>query len=158
MNNNLIAAIEDQKVSKKKTKKIYLKDHLYIQNDIIILNMKEWRNQKLYNKMQDFIQNYIKKITLSNQDMLNIFTDTKKIKLNNEIKYIDISESNNIDNFSNKFLNLNGKESSIIVKYSKQEININSNNNYIKKFFEYYSFLNNLKEFFLLYSYCFEWE
>ena len=149
MNNNLIAAIEDQKVSKKKTKKIYLKDHLYIQNDIIILNMKEWRNQKLYNKMQDFIQNYIKKITLSNQDMLNIFTDTKKIKLNNEIKYIDISESNNIDNFSNKFLNLNGKESSIIVKYSKQEININSNNNYIKKFFEYYSFLNNLKEFFL---------
>ena len=149
INNKLIAAVEDLSVSKEKIVKINLKDNLYLKDDVMLLNMKEWRNQKLYNKIKIYIKKKSKTIDQSNQDLLNFFTDTKKIKLNKEFNYNEIF-IDNTDKFDDKSLDLNEKNGPTIVNFFQNQINDNiPNNTYIKEFFAYYSLLNNLKDFYL---------
>ena len=57
MNNKLIAGVEDIFFSKDKAKILSLKDNLFFNFDVLLLNTKKWREVKFYNQ----IVNYIKK-------------------------------------------------------------------------------------------------
>ena len=58
MNNKLIAAVEDISSSKDKSRKVNLKDNLYINDGVLLINAKEWRKINFYNKINNFIRYY----------------------------------------------------------------------------------------------------
>ena len=51
MNNKLIAAVEDVSSSKEKAKNLKLKDNLYINAGVLLINTKEWRRINLFFKI-----------------------------------------------------------------------------------------------------------
>ena len=57
MNNKLIAGVEDISFSKKESKKLYLKDNLYINDNVILFNLKEWKKSKPYYLTKFFNKN-----------------------------------------------------------------------------------------------------
>ena len=108
LNNKLIAGFEDFLYNKDKEEKINLKDNLYINNDLFLLNIKEWRKIKLNNNSSNnFIYN--NKICYTNREILNIFTDSKKIRLKNELIYIKILKNDTVKYNNIYFENLINK-------------------------------------------------
>ena len=140
--NNLIAALEDISLGKDQAKKINLKDNFYINDGILLLNIDEWRKIK-FNKKTLKSFKYMNQINQSNQDMLNILTDTKKIKLNMEFNYIE--ELFNISQYNKTYIELNKKKRPIINQFQRKRFENIYNNSVIKEFFIYNSILNNIK-------------
>ena len=145
MNNKLIAAVEDISYSKEKAKNLNLKDNIYINDGVLLLNIKEWKKANLSNN----IFNYVKKannIYESELDILNIFSDTKKILLLPEYNYMEIYE-NNTCQYDYEYLEIYRKNKPTIISFSKIEFNRNfSKNPFLKDFIKFYTILNNLKD------------
>ena len=142
MENKLFATLESF-TSENKYRKINLKNNFYIYYAILLINIKEYRKEQKLNILLNYEANK-NKVCQPNQKTLNLFDDTKKIKLKTEFNPMEILEINK-DMYDNLEFN-RGKDPSIVY-FSTKEIKVNNyNNSFIKEFFEYNSLLNKLKD------------
>lgn len=146
MDNKLVAGTKEFSFSKDDSKQINLKDNLYINDKVLLLNIKEWRSEKLYNKILSYIRNN-NPVCITNQDILNIFSDRKKILLNREYNYMEISEDNIIQ-FDYEYLELYKIKYPTIIHYSEKQLitKINNDSLTINEFLKYKTLLNKLFE------------
>ena len=102
MKNKVVAGVEVISFGDEKANHINLKDNFYINCDILLLNCKEWKKLKLYDKIDFYVKS--NKAFESLQENLNFFTDTRKIQLNPEFIYMDII--NSTDKYEYEYLKL----------------------------------------------------
>jgi len=145
MNNYLIGGVEDISFSKDKAKKLNLKDNFYINDGVLLINIKEWRKDNIYEK----INNYIKKNNIiyeSKKNILNIFTDKKKMRLIPEFNYMKVSRYETCQ-YNDEYLELYQKKAPTIIQFSEEEIENNafSSSFFFEQFLKYNNILNNLK-------------
>ena len=142
MNDKLIAGVEDILLGKDKIKSLNLKDNFYINSNILLININKWKKELLCSKIINKIKNDNQEL---NQDILNFFTDTNKIRLNKEFNYQLIISNNNNYQYNEKFFKeYKEKDPTIITLYGN---NINEyiyNNIFKEEFFKYNNILNNL--------------
>lgn len=145
LNDKLIAAIEDVSKSKDKAKKEKLKDNLYINAGVLLINTKKWRQIKFFNK----INNYIKKYNISDADqgVINVLTDNRKIRLNPEFNYMEVWWRNNTCQYDHEYSEYYKKKDPTIVHFTGIKPNKNNcNNSYRKEFLKYQNISNNLNK------------
>lgn len=148
INNELIAAVEDISFSTKKAKKINLKDNFYFNHEVFLLNTKEWRKNNLNDKIIDYMKKDNQDF-LTYQDILNILTDMKKIRLSPEFNFMGIQISNK-NQRSHEYLELYGKKEPFIINYGFiKNINNEESNPFIKEFLKYNALLTKIKDFHL---------
>ena len=144
MNNELIAGVEDIFFSKDKAKNLGLKDNIFFNFDILLLNTKLWRKEKFYNQIVNYIKK--KKFIIDNDHcFLNILADQRKILLNPEYNYIEINGNNDYNcQYDKDYLIEYKKKNPTIVNYFYIRKYISKkNNSYINEFSKYYfSILN----------------
>ena len=146
LDDNLIAAVEDISMSKYKAKKHNLKDNLYINSGVLLINTKKWRENKLFKKIGLYVQKN-NNILNADQDALNILTDNKKIRLNPEFNYMEVWWRNNSNQYNYEYAELYKKKTPTIVHFvGIKPTNINCNNSYRKEFLKYYSISHNLNK------------
>ena len=145
MKNKVVGGVEVISFGDEKANHINLKDNFYIDCDILLLNCKEWKKLKLYDKIDFYVKN--NKVFESLQDNLNILTDTRKIRLNPEFIYMDII--NNTYKYEYEYLKLYQNVDPIIFHY--QEINNNiSLNSFMNEYLIYENILKTLKDYHLI--------
>ena len=145
MKNKVVTGVDVISFGKKKTNHINLKDNFYIDCDILLLNCKEWKKLKLYDKIDFYVKS--NKAFESLQENLNFFTDTRKIQLNPEFIYMDII--NSTDKYEYEYLKLYQNVDPIIFHY--QEINNNiSLNSFMNEYLIYDNILKTLQNYHLL--------
>ena len=146
--NNFVAAIEVISSCKTQKNKINLLDNYYINDGILFLNIEEWKKNNLIKKLyksfkNNNIINQINQNNRLNQDIFNILTDIKKIKINKEYNSIKILV--NISKLNQTYLKLNKEKKPEIIHFlSRGFWNINRNS-VIKEFLKYNSILNDIK-------------
>ena len=146
MDNKLVAGVEDISFSKDKSKQLTLKDKLYINDGVLLFNLKEWRTLKIYNITKFYIKNN-NKILPIDKDFLNILTDTKKHLLNPEFNYIETLDRKINCQYDDDYLWLYKTKQTSIINYSKVKIKINSfNNSLIEEYLKYSNILKNIIE------------
>ena len=145
MNNKLILTVEDFSYREDNITKNNLKNIFYFKDEILLLNIKEYRKPKVFNKIMNHIKNNIK-IVQSKHDILDNYSEFKKINLNKEFHFVENFQNYIYKNY-NTYLGLNDKKVPTILHLSIKDFNINKYNNSFKnEIFEYFSILNNLKE------------
>ena len=122
MNNKLIAAVEDISFSKDKAKKANLKDNFYFNAWVLLINAKEWRKVRLFEKAINCI-NKDRKIFDPETTVLNIITDMKKIPLNPEYNYMEDRPPGNICQHNTEYLESYKKKSPSIYNYKASNYN-----------------------------------
>ena len=146
MKNNLIAGVEDISYSKDKAKKLNLKDNIYINDGVLLLNIKEWKKENLCNKILDYNNNNQNNNYESAQDIINIFSDSKKNLLLPEYNYMKIFE-NNTCQYDYKYLEIYRKNAPTIINFWKIELNTDfSKDLFQNDFLKYHIILNNIKD------------
>ena len=88
MKNKVVGGVEVISFGDEKANHIILKDNFYIDCNILLLNCKEWKKLKLYDKIDFYVKS--NKVFESLQDNLNILTDTRKIRLNPKFIYCNL--------------------------------------------------------------------
>ncbi len=66
-----------------------LKDKLYFNSGVLLINAKLWRQDNLQQKIKDYIKLHGNKIKCADQDTLNVITDCKKYSLPFEYNYCE---------------------------------------------------------------------
>ena len=166
MNNNLIAAVEDFYFSKEKAKKVNLVDNFYVNDGVLLINTKEWRKVKLYKQSFSEIisqrgghismqkvneqfgynkkNSYAYDLALS---ILNILTDTRKIRLNPEYNYIKFFPLNNHCQYDSDYMKLYNNTFPTIIHSNiiNSRIGYFNNSYFIKEYSIYNDILKNIK-------------
>ena len=143
MNNKLIAAVEDISLSKEKSNKVNLKDSLYINCGVLLINAKEWRKTNLYQKINNYVKN--NEVFDSDQSTINFLTDTKKIRLNPEFNYMEVWWKNYTCQYDNEYLELYKKKKPTIVHFTGIKPSSDAcYNSYRNEFLKYNNLLNAL--------------
>ena len=141
LNDNLVAGFKDIYFNKAKTEKLKLKDKLYINDYILLFNLKQWRKFNIFN---NFIKYIDKNKFETNQDILNAFTDNKKVILSSEYNFMKIINNNLNLEYNNKSLSLYDKNGTNIINLSKiKSKSINPNITLYKDFSQYKTIINN---------------
>ena len=82
LEDNIIAAVSDgKKMNNKRNKALNLKQHIYFNAGVLIINIKKWNDNKISDKVLSIINKYRNIIKYEDQDALNIV-------LSRKIKYI----------------------------------------------------------------------
>ena len=145
MNNKLVAGVEDILFSKYKSNNLHLQDKIYIDDGVLLLNLKELRKLKISDITKYFIYNDNNKEFTSNKDIFNVFADTKKILLAPEFNFIEALNKKITCQYDKHYLQLYKKAKPTIINYH----NININNNFLNtsSISEYLKYNNILKNF-----------
>ena len=101
MNKKLVAGVEDLLLDKNEDKKINLNNNFFINDGVLLLNIREWKKIKL-----DY---YIKVGYLQNKNQghqtfhnfLNTIIDSKKIRLSNEFNFMAFMKINTYESHYN---------------------------------------------------------
>ena len=143
MTNKYIAGVEEISLSKYKSKNLHLQDKIYINDGVLLFNLKELRKLKLSSITKFFINNNNE--FTSNKDILNIFMDTKKIIIAPEFNYIEDLNNKITCQYDKHYLQLYKKAKPTIINY----YNININNNFLNNSSkgEYFKYNNIVKNF-----------
>ena len=133
MNNKLILKIEDISNITDKEKSLFLIDNLYINEGILLINTREWRDKKYYTKIKKYIKN--KQIE-----------DIENIKLNREVKFVDVlfPKINFKYNYYNYELFKNVTNSTIVRFNSIKQKNSIDKNSFINEFCTYKNYINTI--------------
>ena len=146
MNNKLIAAVEDVSSSKEKAKNLKLKDNLYINAGVLLINTKEWRRINLFFKINKYVKK--NKVYDADQSTLNFLTDKRKIRLNPEFNFIEVWWREVNCQYDYDYLELYHEKDPTIVHFTGIKPNKeNCNNSFVKEFQKYDSLsktLNNI--------------
>ena len=143
MNKKLIAAVEDISLSKDKATRSNLKDNLYINDGVLLINMKEWRKIKLYKKIVNYVEN--NEIFDSDQEVLNILCDKNKIRLNPEFNYMEVWWRNVTCQYDHEYFELYKKKDPSIVHFTGIKPNMDEcQNSFKNEFLQYNNLLNTL--------------
>ena len=137
MNSKLIGAVEDYTLRKEKEKNSNFKDNSDINTGVLLINTKEWRNLKLFNRKK----NQVFKDLCST---LNKITDNRKIFLNPEYNYIKFFSSDNYSKYNSDYLKFYNNTFPTII-----HSNINSSTTYLNNTYyinEYLIYNNILKK------------
>lgn len=62
-------------------KRLSLKSGTYFNAGVILINCKIWRDENVFQKIDDYVKKNNKKIACADQDVLNIIADTRKLDL-----------------------------------------------------------------------------
>lgn len=144
LNNNLIAAVEDITKSKDNAKKENLKDNLYVNIGVLLINTKQWREINFLDK----IYNYIKKNKndyFDFQKAINILADNQKIRLNPEFNYMKISLRKADCQYDLDYLESYKKNEPTILHFKGIKPKKKKKSLYRKEFSKYYDMSKNLK-------------
>ena len=145
LNNNLIAAVEDISKSKDNAKKENLKDNLYVNIGVLLINTKKWREINFLDKIYNYIK-INKNEYFDFQKVINILADNHKIRLNPEFNYMKISLRKSDCQYDLAYLESYKKNEPTIVHYKGIKPKNNKNKNiYRKEFSKYYNMSKNLK-------------
>lgn len=78
LNENIIAAIPDnKKMNKKRNNSLKLKQHIYFNSGVLIIDIKKWNKNRISDKLITVINKYKKIIKYEDQDALNIVLSKK---------------------------------------------------------------------------------
>ena len=142
MNNKLVAGVEEISYCKNKAKKVNLQDNIYINDGVLLLNLKEWRNTKLSNTLFNYNKNAIEGCETI-QDILNTITDKKKILLSPEFNFMETFNNHKIQ-YDYEYLKIYRKKNPTIVQFLRNRNNNNlKNNSFTNEFSKYKDILNN---------------
>ena len=143
MNNKLIAAVEDVSSSKEKAKNLKLKNNLYINAGVLLINTKEWRRINFSFKIENYYKN--NKVYDLDQNILNILTDNQKIRLNPEFNYMELLWRKVNCQYEYNYLELYNKKDPTIVHFTENRLNMeNFNNSFLNEFLKYDNLSNSL--------------
>lgn len=79
INNYFIAAAPDtKKTNKDRNSMLNLKNHIYFNAGVLLINIDKWINNNCSNKILDIVKKYGHKLVLPDQDALNILFSTNK--------------------------------------------------------------------------------
>lgn len=96
LEDNIIAAVPDsEKMNKKRNKALNLRQHIYFNAGVLIIDIKKWNDNKISDKILTVINNYRNTIKYEDQDALNIVL-SKKVKYIS--KKFNCIKLNDIDN------------------------------------------------------------
>ena len=144
---NLIAAVEDVSNSLDNSEHLKLKQKFYFNAGVLLLNAKEWRKQKLFEK----ITNYVKtnEVFQADQGTLNVITDGAKVKLMPEYNYMNVWWRTNTSQYTGKYKEAYEKCDPTIVHYTgTKPNNAKCENIYKNDFYMYASLISNYEKLF----------
>lgn len=96
LDDNIIAAVSDgKKMNNKRNKALNLKQHIYFNAGVLIINIKKWNDNKISDKVLTIINKYRNIIKYEDQDALNIVL-SKKIKyISKKFNCLNLGDINN---------------------------------------------------------------
>ena len=143
MNDKLAAGVEDISFSKDKAKKNNLHNDFYINDEVLLLNIREMRKLKIDNKTLNNIKTD-NKYYESNKDFINILSVSKKVRLNPEFNFMYIMD-NNICQYNNEYFKLYRTTDPTIVNFKKTSHNMSLFNDcFHNEFLKYNNTLINI--------------
>lgn len=132
----LFAGVEDISSSKDHAAQLNLRDNLYFNAGVLLMNTKEWRAQKFYDKITDFVIN--NKVFQADQGTLNLLADNHKLKLSPIYNYIEVWWRKNNCQYSADDLRIYNRKDPVIIHFTGKKPNHSECKNSFKKEFDHY--------------------
>ena len=137
LSDKYVAVVENVTESKNKAELCNLRDGLYFNAGVILMNTTEWRKNNLFFK----IQNYVKteKVFEADQGTLNVVTDTKKASLPPSYNFMDVWWRDNNCQYDAENLKIyNEKDPTIVHFVGTKPTKVNCKNYFKNEFSRYY--------------------
>ncbi|WP_407378035.1 glycosyltransferase family 8 protein [Megamonas funiformis] len=96
LEDNIIAAVSDgKKMNNKRNKALNLKQHIYFNAGVLIINIKKWNDNKISDKVLSIINKYRNIIKYEDQDALNIVLSRKIKYISKKFNCLNLRDINN---------------------------------------------------------------
>ena len=90
LNDNYIAAVKEIACMKDHLKRLKMKSNAYFNAGVLLINCKKFREDNIFQKIENIIHSKKYHLTFSDQDVLNLIADEKKIILPMKYDYMEV--------------------------------------------------------------------